>query len=181
MALESATYISDLVSTNPVGATDPKSAGDDHIRLLKSTVKATFPNVSGAVTPTHTELNYVDGVTSAIQTQLNTKAAIADQTFTGIPRADTAAFGTNTTQLATTGHVYAAVGGYASAAIGTYVMAKAASAVTIGGSISGLELQGAGITTAPAQVLTGAGLSGTWRCMGHAPNGSDVSLFARIA
>jgi hypothetical protein len=34
-------------------------------------VKATFPNVSGAVTPTHTELNYVDGVTSAIQTQIN--------------------------------------------------------------------------------------------------------------
>ena len=73
MALESATYISDLVSTNPVGATDPKSQGDDHIRLIKAAVKATFPNVSGAVTPTHTELNYVDGVTSAIQTQLDAK------------------------------------------------------------------------------------------------------------
>ena len=34
-------------------------------------MKATFPNVSGAVTATHTELNYVDGVTSNIQTQLN--------------------------------------------------------------------------------------------------------------
>lgn len=73
MALESATYISDLVSTNPVGATDPKSQGDDHIRLIKAAVKATFPNVSGAVTPTHTELNYVDGVTSAIQPQLDAK------------------------------------------------------------------------------------------------------------
>lgn len=70
MALESATYISDLNSSNPT-ASDPVSQGDDHIRLLKSTIKATFPNVSGAVLPTHTELNYVDGVTSPIQTQIN--------------------------------------------------------------------------------------------------------------
>lgn len=74
MALETGTYISDLVSTNPV-ASDNISQGDDHIRLLKSTIKATFPNVSGAVTPTHTELNYVDGVTSSIQTQIDGKAA----------------------------------------------------------------------------------------------------------
>lgn len=82
MALESATYISDLVATNPE-ATDAKSYGDDHLRLLKSTVKATFPNVSGAVTPTHTELNYVDGVTSAIQTQLDAKQA-SDADLTAI-------------------------------------------------------------------------------------------------
>lgn len=56
MGLESATYISDLVATNPLG-TDLKSQGDDHIRLIKSAIKATFPNVSGAVTATHGELN----------------------------------------------------------------------------------------------------------------------------
>jgi hypothetical protein len=72
MALETATYIDGLVAANPT-STDPVSQGDDHLRLLKSTVKATFPNLSGAVTPTHTELNYVDGVTSAIQTQLDAK------------------------------------------------------------------------------------------------------------
>ena len=70
MTVESATYIDDLNATYPAG-TDAKSEGDDHIRLIKSTLKATFPAVEGAVTPTHTELNYVDGVTSAIQTQLN--------------------------------------------------------------------------------------------------------------
>lgn len=105
MALESATYISDLVSTNPVGATDTKATLDDHIRLLKSTVKATFPNISGAVTPTHTELNYVDGVTSAIQTQLDAKAPLASPTLTGTPLAPTAAAGTSTTQIATTAFV----------------------------------------------------------------------------
>lgn len=68
--LEAATYISDLNAANPVNG-DSVSQGDDHIRLVKSTLQATFPNISGAVTPTHTELNYVDGVTSAIQTQLD--------------------------------------------------------------------------------------------------------------
>lgn len=82
MGLESPTYISDFVATNPT-ATDPKSQGDDHIRNMKAALLATFPNVAGAVTPTHTELNYVDGVTSAIQTQLNTKGAHAGQTWTG--------------------------------------------------------------------------------------------------
>lgn len=73
MALESATYISDLNASNPTGS-DGRNTADDHLRLIKSAVKTTFPNVSGAVTPTHTELNYVDGVTSAIQTQLDAKA-----------------------------------------------------------------------------------------------------------
>jgi len=69
MGLETGTYISDLNSSNPV-AGDPVNEGDDHIRLVKSTVKATFPSVSGAVTSTHTELNLLDGVT-ANTTELN--------------------------------------------------------------------------------------------------------------
>lgn len=82
MALETGTYISDLVITNPTAA-DPKAQGDDHLRLVKATVKATFPNLSGAVTATHTELNYVDGVTSAIQAQIDAKGAHAGQSYTG--------------------------------------------------------------------------------------------------
>lgn len=82
MALESSTYISGLVATNPVTG-DGVKEGDDHIRLLKSTLLNTFPNITGAVTPTHTELNFVDGVTSSIQTQLNLKAPLASPTFTG--------------------------------------------------------------------------------------------------
>ena len=62
MALESTTYIDGLVATNPTG-TDARSQGDDHIRLVKSAVKATFPNIAGAITATHTELNLIDGYT----------------------------------------------------------------------------------------------------------------------
>lgn len=86
MALETGSYISALVATNPT-ASDPKSQGDDHLRFVKAKILETFPSVTGAVTPTHTELNFVDGVTSAIQTQLDAltaaKAPIESPTFTG--------------------------------------------------------------------------------------------------
>lgn len=56
MALETGSFISDLNASNPQ-STDSVAQADDHIRLIKSTVKATFPNVTGAVTKTHTQLN----------------------------------------------------------------------------------------------------------------------------
>lgn len=56
MPLEPATYLSDLVVTNPI-ATDPISQADDHIRLLKNALKTTFPSIDGAVTGTPAQLN----------------------------------------------------------------------------------------------------------------------------
>jgi hypothetical protein len=56
MGLETGTYISSLNSSNPTTG-DNKTEGDDHIRLIKATLLATFPNVTGAVTATHTQLN----------------------------------------------------------------------------------------------------------------------------
>lgn len=47
MGLETAVYIQDLVSTNPLPG-DSRSVGDDHIRLIKATNKATFPNATRA-------------------------------------------------------------------------------------------------------------------------------------
>lgn len=47
MALEAATYITDLSASNPL-AGDLQSQGDDHLRLLKSVLQATFPNGSRA-------------------------------------------------------------------------------------------------------------------------------------
>ena len=70
MALESGTYINSLNASNPA-ATDGISQADDHMRLIKSTVKASFPNVAGAANPSHTEMNYLVGVTSALQTQID--------------------------------------------------------------------------------------------------------------
>lgn len=79
--LETGDFIDDLVITNPLSS-DLASTGDDHIRLIKKTVKASFPNIDGAVSATDEELSFVDGVTSAIQTQLDGKAGLtASNTF----------------------------------------------------------------------------------------------------
>lgn len=51
--------------------------------LTNKTLTSPKINEDVALTATATELNYVDGVTSAIQTQLNAKAPLADPVFTG--------------------------------------------------------------------------------------------------
>jgi len=79
------------------------------------TSTATELNLLDGVTSTTAELNLLDGVTSNIQTQLNTKAALASPSLTGTPTAPTASSGTNTTQVATTAFVEAAVTGSSSA------------------------------------------------------------------
>jgi hypothetical protein len=80
------------------------------VAKLDQTLDQFFPIVGGVeVTATGTELNFVDGVTSAIQTQLDAKAALASPALTGTPTAPTASNGTNTTQIATTAFVLANV------------------------------------------------------------------------
>jgi hypothetical protein len=56
MALESATYISQLNTANPA-PTDLLAQGDDHIRLIKAVLKATFPNINGPVSATDEDIN----------------------------------------------------------------------------------------------------------------------------
>ncbi len=76
MGIETFNYIDSLNTANPT-STDNVSEGDDHIRGIKTALKNTFPSLDGAVNATDTELNYVDGVTSAIQTQIDAKSATA--------------------------------------------------------------------------------------------------------
>ena len=71
------------------------------------------------LTATITELNYSDGVTSSIQTQLDSKSPLASPIFTGIPAAPTAAVGTSTTQIATTAFVNAEIANDAPSKTGT--------------------------------------------------------------
>ena len=65
MAKETATYISQLVATNPV-ASDSVSVGDDHLRMLKTVLKTQFSGLSGttAIAASEAELNILDGVTA---------------------------------------------------------------------------------------------------------------------
>jgi hypothetical protein len=56
MPIETGTYISDLVVTNPAHG-DVLSQSDSHHRLLKSVIKNTFPNITAAVNATAVQLN----------------------------------------------------------------------------------------------------------------------------
>jgi hypothetical protein len=73
------------------------------------TATAAELNALDGITSTVTELNYTDGVTSAIQTQIDAKASLASPPFTGTPTAPTATAGTDTTQVATTAFIEAAI------------------------------------------------------------------------
>lgn len=57
MGLESASFISDLNASWPLGS-DPRFQGDDHMRLIKAVLQSQFPNLGQeAVTVSAAELN----------------------------------------------------------------------------------------------------------------------------
>jgi len=74
MALESASFISGLVSANPPG-TDAISQGDDHLRLIKTVLKASLPNADAALNGIHTKAT-VPSSTSAGQLWFDTTTNI---------------------------------------------------------------------------------------------------------
>ena len=112
MTIETALYPNQLNATLPPQS-DIVREGAGHLRLLKTVVKTTFPNLGGAWNATQTEANYIVGVTSPIQAQINSKGAIAGQTWTGAhvfsgsAAVPTLAQGTNTTGAASTAFVQA--------------------------------------------------------------------------
>jgi microcystin-dependent protein len=56
MPLETGTFISDLVPTNPVH-TDQMNQEDGHVRLVKASLKNTFPNITGAINSSQTQID----------------------------------------------------------------------------------------------------------------------------
>jgi hypothetical protein len=87
-----------------------------------------WTKIAPSSTVSSTELGYLDGVTSAIQTQLDSKLAtstaastyapLASPALTGVPTAPTAAANTNTTQIATTAYVQTEINDLIAAAPG---------------------------------------------------------------
>lgn len=83
MTVESATYISQLDPSLPASG-DPKSEGDNHIRLKKQVIRNQWPNfTAAAVLATVAEHNYLVGVSAPIQAQISAKGAITGQAWTG--------------------------------------------------------------------------------------------------
>lgn len=69
MSLETGNYIGNLVATNPPG-TDPKSQGDDHLRLIKNALLNCFAGYSGAVMVTGSDGGAVNAYTVTPATAL---------------------------------------------------------------------------------------------------------------
>jgi hypothetical protein len=69
VTVETASNISQLNATLPA-AGDPKSEGDDHIRLIKAAILATFPNINAVVNASDEDINKLFGLT-ATQAELN--------------------------------------------------------------------------------------------------------------
>lgn len=68
MGLETGSTISSFITSNPTSS-DPVNQGDDHLRLIKSILKAQFPGAAGngfatAITATEAEINALHGLTN---------------------------------------------------------------------------------------------------------------------
>lgn len=124
MALESSTYINGLVASNPTSS-DNIGDGDNHIRLLKSTIKLTFPALTGAVTGTHTDINSAVSLANA-GTNVNTASTLVKRDGSGN-------FAAGTITAALTGNVTGDVTGNAS----TSSKWATARTITLAGDLSG--------------------------------------------
>lgn len=70
MSLETATFVANLVITNPDGG-DARSTADDHLRLIKAALTRTFPKLDGAVSLSAAQVMYLNDVSASVQLQLN--------------------------------------------------------------------------------------------------------------
>lgn len=155
MAVDSATTIAAFDTAKPAGG-DPLAESDNNHRHIKTVVNYCFPNIAGPVTASHTELSYVDGVTSAIQTQIDAKAPIASPTFTGAPSVPTAAVSTNTTQAASTAFVQTAIAAVnATSSVSFSTNSTTAFSVTAGQVVAATNASAVAVTY-PASPTTGA-------------------------
>ena len=76
MAVETAVYISDLNEAYPAGG-EPVAQGDDHIRLIKAVLKASFPGMIGVhkAFPSGTRMPFAQATAPTGWTQDTTDAA----------------------------------------------------------------------------------------------------------
>ncbi len=70
MGLETATYIAGLNESWPDGL-DQRTTVDNHLRLIKATLKRTFPNVDGPVSLSALAFGFAGDLSQSVQFQLN--------------------------------------------------------------------------------------------------------------
>jgi hypothetical protein len=159
------------------------------LNLTNSVVNADI-NASAAIewtkiapssTVSATELGYLDGVTSAVQTQIDSKlststasstyAPLASPALTGVPTAPTATAGTNTTQVATTAYVGTAISNLVAGAPSTLdTLDEIAAAIADTGNFSDTVVLKTGSTMSGALAMGTNKITG----VGDPTNAQDV-------
>lgn len=157
MTVETTTYISGLNSSNP-GPNDPKSEGDDHLRLIKAAILATFPNLTGALTPTQVLLN---GLFAApVSLASGATVDIGGQTSSAIEISSSSCTFT------------ASISG----------VTMTVTAVSAGALAVGMTVTGSGITTGTTITALGTGSGGTGTyTVSNSQTISSESMFALTA
>ena len=158
MSLESASFISGLIASNPT-SNDNVGDGDNHIRLVKNVLKLTFPNIGGEVSPTHTQIN--TGISLAnTATDANTGNAIVKRNASGNFSANVInANSINTGNITITGTVTGSLTGNANSATSAAIAAQANKWTTprtlnLGGDVTGsVSIDGSQDATLTATVV----------------------------
>ncbi len=119
------------------------------------TATAAELNLMDGVTATTAELNHVDGVTSNVQTQMDTKAPVADPTFTGTATAPTV---NASTALQIGGVAVTATAAELNKMDGVTVSASDINSVTTKAPIDGATFTGT--TTIPTADINGGAIDG---------------------
>lgn len=70
MGLETASFVANLVVTNPDGG-DARSTADDHLRLIKAVLVRTFPKIDSAISLSAAQVHFVGDLSASVQAQLN--------------------------------------------------------------------------------------------------------------
>jgi hypothetical protein len=130
-----------------------------------------WTKIAPSSTVSATELGYLDGVTSSVQTQLDAKlstataastyAPLASPALTGTPTAPTATAGTNTTQVATTAYVGTAISNLVAGAPTTLdTLDEIAAAIADTGNFSDTVVLKSGSTMSGALAMGGNKITG---------------------
>lgn len=139
MTIETATLINQLNPSYPAH-TDPLSENDSHVRLIKATLQATFPNVTAPVTALASDLNTASVTTAGLAT-LNTTVAAMQTAVPKVPIGTVFAF-----------MAAQAIPGYVGSVTGNTVSVL----IEIGGVTSGYTL----CIPIGCQLVSATGLSG---------------------
>lgn len=150
MPLETGTFISDFVASNP-SHSDAMSQSDSHARWIKQAILNTFTGITGAVTATHTQLNSAVGaVVTGVNAALHNAGTLAapSVTFIGNTACGLYASGTNVIALVTNGVAAITI--------------SAAQAVAIAGTLTVASLSSSGPYSGGTGQLIPVGLPLPW-------------------